>query len=197
MTSRSTASRATRSWRSSLTSTAMGIVHMRDDGVALPGAMLAQAFVGPLHHIELAAYRADWEKAIRLAAQEIDPPLEHRLLRDAGVQLGRGEQRLSLITVATAVEIAVGAHLRSHGVNVGANPTLGQVLGIARDQRRLDRLGLDYNRDVHPALVSPRNAAVHNAYTPSTAETIAALDLATTLVRHFAPLDSDCARPVT
>lgn len=174
---------------------AMGIVHMRGAGVVAPGAMLAQTFVGPLHHIELAAFRADWEKAVKPAAQEMDPPLEHRLLRDAEVQLGHGEQRLSVITAGTAVEVAVTAHLRSHAVNIGDDSGLGHVLGMARDQRGLDPLGLDYYKDTKPALVYLRNSSVHRAYKPSTDETVAALNLSATLVRHFATLDPYRARP--
>lgn len=174
---------------------AMGVAHMQGDDVLRPKAMLAEAFIEPLHHLDLAASRADWEKAIKLAAQEVEPPLEHRLLRDAQVQLGRGEQRLAVITAGTAVEVAVGTHLLSLGVNLGPDPGLGHVLGVARDQRRLVPLGLDYYRDVDPTLVSPRNGATHRAYDPTTAETEAALDLATTLVRHFAPLESYRARP--
>jgi HEPN domain-containing protein len=174
---------------------AMGVVHLADDGVAGPTRPLLQANVGAVHHLDLAANRDDWEKAIKLAAQEVDPPLEHRLLRDAEVQLGRGEQRLAVITAGTAVEIAMSKHLRSVGVNPGSDPTLGQVLRIARDQQRLAPSGLDYNRDIAPVLVAPRNDATHRAYDPTTAQTEAALDLATKLIRHFAPMEGYRARP--
>lgn len=174
---------------------AMGVAHLRDDGVVRPSATLMQANVGAVHHLDLAANGDDWEKAIKLAAQELDPPLEHRLLRDAEVQLGRGEQRLAVITAGTAVEIAMSKHLRSVGVNLGSEPTLGHVLGIAHSQQRLTSLRIDYNRDIHPVLVTPRNDATHLAYDPTTAQTEAALDLATKLVRHFAPMEGYRARP--
>lgn len=57
---------------------AMGVAHLRDDGVVRPSATLMQANVGAVHHLDLAANGDDWEKAIKLAAQEVDPPLEHR-----------------------------------------------------------------------------------------------------------------------
>lgn len=174
---------------------AMGVVHLQADGVLPPSAVFAEAFVGPLHHLDLAASRADWEKAIKLAAQEVEPPLEHRLLRDAEVQLGRGEQRLALITAGTAVEIALTQHLRTHGPDLGTDPSLGQVLGIARDHRLLDALHLDLDGDIGPGLLAVRNGATHRAYNPTTTETETALDMATTFVRQFAPLEGYRARP--
>lgn len=174
---------------------AMGVVHLQGDGVLRPKATLAQTFIEPLHHLDLAANRADWERAIKLAAQEVEPPLEHRLLRDAEVQLGRGEQRLAVITVGTAVEIAVTQYLQTHGPNPGNASYLGQVLRLASDHRLLNVLNLDLDQDIDPTLLSVRNDATHRAYDPTTAETEAALDLATTLVRHFAPLESYRARP--
>lgn len=174
---------------------AMGVVHLQGDGVLRPTATLMQANVGALHHLDLAASRADWKRAIELAARDAEPPLEHRLLRDAEVELGRGGQRLAVITAGSAVEIAVAAHLRSVGEKLGLNPTLGRVLRVAHKRQELRALGLDYYRHVDPTLVTPRNRAVHDARKPTTAETVAALELATTLVRHFAPMASDLARP--
>ena len=65
-------------------------------------------------HGSCAASHGDWQRAVTLANAGVEPPEEHRFLRDSRAALRRGHLRRAIIDAGTASEIAMARAIREH-----------------------------------------------------------------------------------
>ncbi|KAE8764780.1 hypothetical protein [Georgenia thermotolerans] len=128
------------------------------------GLVAATPRVTPLH-------RSEWAEILNYVQQGTEPPLEEVLSRDARAAQRRNANRRAIIDAATALEIAIGRHVREHEADLpevqrrrlNTRSALGDYISIAKESglelavpiaqlRRLNRL---------------RNDAAHRAATAS------------------------------
>lgn len=141
---------------------------------------------------ESAATSETWATAVRAASEEWQPRIEHLLLRDARLALGRSEFRRAVIDAASALEIALttrlSARLSSALDRHAAETILGRAPGLGSRLRLARALGLPAgSRGIEQELVIPRNRAAHHGAALTRAEAALALQVATEATRSLWP----------
>lgn len=142
----------------------------------------AQGLVMTLPHVTPLRASA-WARILELARDGIEPPLEEVLSRDARAAQRRNANRRAIIEAATALEIALGRHVRKlagdgrlpekQRKRIKASSALGDYIAIARDS------GLKFAVDLERLkwLKDLRNDAAHEGRAPSGWDTTTAVQL--------------------
>jgi hypothetical protein len=130
-----------------------------------------------------------WQRALRNAAQGLEPPTEHLLIRDASSALRRSDCRRVVIDAGTATELALTKLLESGLENLPAQ--LRQAL--LKERWMLHRLILlvgsfvELPGELQKNVAQPRNLAAHRAYEPDSQQAARALRLASEVVEIATP----------
>ena len=120
----------------------------------------------------------EWSRSVDAANDAVEPPLAHRLLRDARHEIHLDRLREATLLLASALEVAlrpvVEWHLLIGGKTVPARTTLGQLTEAARKMGKLvpllPRLAAPSSK---PGFLSRRNGATHGAVVPVRDEVLA------------------------
>jgi hypothetical protein len=103
------------------------------------------------------------------------------LLRDAYAENRRGRTRRAVIDAGSAVELTLADYATREGVSMPAKPTLGVYVKALQARASLPAT-------TKIALVDVRNAAIHENHTPASADSRAALGIASTVLNKLDPL---------
>ncbi|MEO9322266.1 hypothetical protein ABFT23_02165 [Nocardioides sp. C4-1] len=122
-----------------------------------------------------------WRQILGSVRDGVEPPLEEVLSRDARAAQRRGHERRAILDAATAVEIALGRHVRNLSSTLPTNQSkritprsaLGDYISIA------EHSGLDLAVQVHKLrwLKDLRNDAAHRGEAPNNWHTGAVVQL--------------------
>jgi hypothetical protein len=116
---------------------------------------------------------SEWDAALRAASSGVDLPLEHQLIAEAVVQAHRRQHRHSVISAASATEVALARSAKAQLARLGwpeqdIEELLKGTNGILDLYRLLAaRRHLPVSiRRVRDQLADPRNRAVHGGESP-------------------------------
>lgn len=134
--------------------------------------------------------RAAWERAVRLANESAQVPVEHEFLSSARAFLGQRATRMAVIEAGSAVEISLGMAIRNRLLQRNEadavhelldRKTLGALPRVAR------RFGVQCPTSLEP-LLKLRNDAVHSGISPPYPDAKAAIELAARVLEMHSPL---------
>jgi hypothetical protein len=137
---------------------------------------------------------ANWRRAVKLASDEVEVPVEHQLLNAARAALERRHMRLGALEAGTAAEIvlrrALEAKIQSEDGDVSEieDRTLGALRKIAGQRGVACPDWPEFNK-----LLRPRNEAAHGLRVPLYPEVREAIRVATEIVNMHAPLPTEAA----
>jgi hypothetical protein len=141
-----------------------------------------------------------WKHVLNLASQGTAVPVAYLLVGSARVQLGLRQYRLSVIEMATAVELALTGFLNTHYASlpqgaqntINKKPTLGMLIKNVADIRSLPSTVVyaygQFPADCESNFLDVRNAVVHGNHTPTYAQASRALDIALDIIGLVQPL---------
>ena len=124
---------------------------------------------------------SEWKDILTLVRDGREPPLEEVLSRDARAAQRRHADRRAIIDAATALEIALGRHIRSlagqlperQRRRIGARTALGDYISIAEHSRLELAVGADRLRWLNEL----RNDAAHRGRAPDSMDAAEAIQL--------------------
>ncbi|GAB3861703.1 hypothetical protein [Dactylosporangium cerinum] len=127
--------------------------------------------------------KQEWAAILRLVRDGKEPPLEELLSRDARAAYRRDAYRRAIIDAATALEIALGRHVRNHAGQlpesqrgrINERTALGDYIAIAEQSGLQLAVSVDQLR----RLKNLRNDAAHRGATPSQLEASTAVKVMT------------------
>lgn len=188
-----------RTWVEILTGQDLDPNHRVYDAEAI-GAGLT--FVAPPHEGEL-GFRLttprirpisdyQWKMILAAVRDDMEPPLEEVLLRDARAAFTRRFYRRVIIDAATAVEIVLARTLigrakelpEKQRTRLENRPTLGAYINIAK----VSNLKFEVTFEDLERLSASRNDAVHRGQSPDDLETHSLLRIATDFLGAYGPL---------
>lgn len=150
-------------------------------------------FVAPLHEGELGLRLTtphirpvsdrQWKRILAAVRDDVEPPLEEVLLRDARAAFSRRFYRRVIIDAAAAVEIVLARTLTESAeelpekqrARLEGRPTLGAYINIAK----ISGFKFDVSFEGLERLSGSRNEAVHRGQSPDDLETHSLLRIAT------------------
>lgn len=119
--------------------------------------------------------RASWERAVHRATRGDTVPLAHTVLRDGRHSFFVGRLREATLHFASALELALFPEVQRVKASTGEKPLSTEAtLGVLVNEAT--RLGISLPEALQQSkagFVARRNAAVHNAETPSRDDVLA------------------------
>lgn len=138
------------------------------------GLAITTPHIRPLRQVE-------WTAILNFVREGTEPPLEEILSRDARAAQRRGANRRAVLDAATAVEIALGQHIRDRGTElpqsqqkrINDRTALGDYISIAEDSHIDLAVAIDQLRAVNKL----RNNAAHRGEAPDNWATATAVQV--------------------
>lgn len=132
--------------------------------------------------------------AIRLASEDLEVPLEHRLLAEARSALRLGDHRQAILDASTATELAlnnsVDRELATSGLTANAQTLLDSAYRMLGNRVKLaGALGIALPPRLRERLVEPRNRVMHRGLEVDQSGAVDAVAASAEVIRALSPLN--------